>query len=73
MVNEEILENITALLNSYINDQAITQTQCLSEITNLIRKMGTRRCHGCRYLFGISDHTRNHHGFLCIDCRLRGL
>ena len=38
MVNEEILENITALLNSYVNDQAITQTKCLSEITNLIEE-----------------------------------
>ena len=36
--NGEILENITVLLNSYINDQAITQTQCLSEITNLIEE-----------------------------------
>ena len=38
ITNEEILENITALLNSYVNYQAITKTQCLSEITNLIEE-----------------------------------
>jgi hypothetical protein len=36
--NEETLENITALLNSYINDQAITQTQCISEIQSIIEE-----------------------------------
>lgn len=36
--NEETLEQITALLNSYINYQAITKTQCLSEIQSIIEE-----------------------------------
>jgi hypothetical protein len=36
--NEETLDQITALLNGYINAQSMTSAECISEITNLIEE-----------------------------------
>ena len=36
--NEETLDQITALLDGFINRQSMTSTVCISEITNLIEE-----------------------------------
>ena len=36
--NEETLDQITALLDGFINRQSMTSTMCISEITNLIEE-----------------------------------
>jgi len=36
--NEETLDQITALLNGFINGQSMTPTRCILEITNLIEE-----------------------------------
>ena len=36
--NEETLDQITALLDGFINRQSMTSAMCISEITNLIEE-----------------------------------
>jgi hypothetical protein len=36
--NEETLDQITALLDGFINRQSMTSAKCISEITNLIEE-----------------------------------
>ena len=36
--NEETLDQITALLDGFINRQSMTSATCISEITNLIEE-----------------------------------